>query len=125
MCAPSMGKKNMDKIYFRRFETTAYVGVFSHEKKAAQPICISLEFDINSKKAAASDLLSATINYDDVKSVILSVIAERHYQLLETLAEAISQSLFNHFPISCLALRVEKTTIYSDMEAVGISITRP
>ncbi|OGO94442.1 MAG: dihydroneopterin aldolase [Coxiella sp. RIFCSPHIGHO2_12_FULL_42_15] len=114
----------MDKIYFRRFETTARMGVFPHEKKAPQPICISLEFNVDSKKAACCDALQATIDYDEIKSTLLAVIAKQHYQLIETLAEAISENLFKRFPISYLKLSVEKTAIYSDMEAVGITLIR-
>lgn len=109
----------MTRIYFRRFRVAARLGVLDHERAAAQPVVLDLEFTPRQLEAA-TDQLRDTLDYRLVKAEIEHVIAKRHYDLLENLAQTIMQRLVERFQLPYVKLHLEKPEIFSDMEAVGV-----
>ncbi len=111
----------MDKIFFRRLSLAASIGILPQERKHKQTLLIDLEFSIDAKKVES---LADTINYALVREKILEITNAQHYDLLETLAEKISQQLMDQFKITWLHLEISKPDIFADIDAVGISIER-
>lgn len=101
----------------------ASIGVLPHEKQKPQPVIIDLEFSVDIAKAAANDDIQDTIDYVAVKVLIHDVVEQRHYQLLETLADTLLKALTAKFALTNLRLSISKPDIFADMEAVGIVIT--
>lgn len=108
-------------LYFRDFRVSARIGVLDHERAAAQPLVVNLEFTPR-QLAVGSDELHDTLDYRRVKQEIERVIAQRHYDLLENLAETLLQQLKTCFQLRFVRLRVEKPEIFPDMEAVGVCV---
>lgn len=97
----------------------ARIGVLAHERAAAQPVVMDLEFTPRLLQAQ-SDQLSDTLDYRSVKAEIEQVIAERHYDLLENLAQTLLQRLTARFALPYVKICIEKPEIFADMEAVGV-----
>lgn len=107
---------NLDCIYIKNFSIPAYIGLYDHEKGVTQPLIIHAELY---GTWAGTDFL----DYDLVIAQIKQVIAQQHYELIETLAETIAQTLLSHFPIKKIILAIDKPKAVSDA-LVGVKIER-
>src|SRR5690606_3782849 len=92
---------NLDCIYIKNFSCPAHIGLYKHEKGITQPIVIHAE--LYGSWAGAHFL-----DYDLVIKKIKQVIAQQHYELIETLAETLSQALLSQFAIKKLILAIDK-----------------
>jgi dihydroneopterin aldolase len=74
-------------------------------------------------KSTENDLKSI-VNYENIISQIKSITQDKHYNLLETLAEDIFTHLFLSVNIIKIKLRIEKPEIIKNTSSVGIEITK-
>lgn len=113
-----------DIIFMKGFVLPARVGLLPKEREAPQRIAIDLEFSLPPGAVGPEDCLSQTIDYDAVKQCITAVVAQQHYDLVETLAYTIANALQTECRIATLVLSVSKLDIYSDVSSVGVRIAR-
>lgn len=109
------------RIYFRRFQTEARLGVLDHERAAPQRVLIDLEFT-PCNIDPTQDELTGVLDYRLVKTAIEHVLSAKHYDLLEHLAHEIQHALITQFGLRTLRLCLEKPDIFADMEAVGVCV---
>ena len=64
------------------------------------------------------------MNYETVVNLITKLTKNKHYELLETLAEDIFDQLFKNINIQKIKLKIEKTKIIKNTSSVGIEITK-
>ncbi len=114
----------MDKIFIRELQIKTTIGIFEWEKVIKQTLIIDLEFAIDNRKAAASDDISHTINYDQVVSTIKQITTAQSFNLVETLAEKIASTLLQDFEIDWLQLRINKLHAIKQAKGVGVVIER-
>lgn len=99
----------MDKIYIEGLEFRAYHGVFPEEKKLGQTFVVSLELEVSTREAALKNDLEKTIHYGLVAERAGQLVLEKSYDLLETLAEVIAETLLLEYPLlQGLRVRIEK-----------------
>ena len=80
--------------------------------------------DIISSLFPNENKLSTIVNYETVIKIITRLTKNRHYELLETLAEEILNELFKDANILKIKLRLEKTQIIKNTSSVGIEISK-
>ncbi len=115
----------MDKVFLEDLALDTVIGVFPWEKEIKQRLLLSVELVYDLHAAGLSDNVADTIRYDEVAKVIRETAVENEpVELLETLAEKITQALFGQFPASTITLRINKGNIVEDVRNVGIEITR-
>lgn len=114
----------MDKVLIRGLELDASIGVFDWEKEILQPLVFDLELAWDIHKAAATDDLAYALNYQAVAEFVEAVLAEQHYQLLETLLETLAQRIRSEFSVPWLRIQVEKPAVVPQAKAVGLVIER-
>lgn len=104
----------------------AHCGATEHERQQPQPILIDITFRCPNQKAFLSDCLTDTVDYASVIEHIRKVGQGEPFSLLESLAEQISQRLFQEFPITHIKLWVRKThpPIHNIKGSVGIHLNR-
>ena len=66
----------------------------------------------------------AMISSEIGKEVIKKLIKKKHYNFLETLAEAVFNELFKDKRIGKIMLKIEKLEILKQCSSVGIQITK-
>lgn len=95
---------NVEKLRLR-----AYIGFYAWEKEELQDIVISFSFKYNAFLASQSDNVEHAVNYKTITKEIIKIVENKHFNLLETLAEI----LYNH--VQCFSefildvkVRVEK-----------------
>ena len=64
------------------------------------------------------------MNYETIVKTITKLTKNKHYELLETLAEDIFHQLFKNINVQKIKLKIEKTQIIKNTSSVGIEITK-
>jgi dihydroneopterin aldolase len=86
-------------------------GVFAHERENAAPFDLSISLEIDLTAAAASDDLADTIDYDALHRRFVSIVAETSFALLERLAAALIDAVFEDRRVLSADVTVAKPSI--------------
>ncbi|MBC6413802.1 MAG: dihydroneopterin aldolase [Chromatiales bacterium] len=114
----------MDKIFLKELKLEATIGVFAWERQIRQVLYADLEMAADIGTAAQSDKLDDTLDYKSIAKYIQSFVARSEYQLIETLANDLANSLVEEFNIRWLRLDLNKTGAIRGAQGVGVSIER-
>ena len=100
------------------------IGIHGFEKNKKQEVRFNVNIDINPSLFPIEDKLNSIVNYETVVNLITKLTKNKHYELLETLAEDIFDQLFKNINIQKIKLKIEKTQIIKNTSSVGIEITK-
>ena len=100
------------------------LGYYDFEKEKAQKVKFSLEIDYEDKKPTNDKDIKSIVNYGTVVNLITKLVKKKHYNFLETLAEAVFDELFKDKRIAKIMLKIEKIEILKECSSVGIQITK-
>ena len=100
------------------------LGYYDFEKEKAQKVKFSLEIDYEDKKPTSDKDLKSIVNYGTIVKLITKLVKKKHYNFLETLAEAVFDELFKDKRIGKIMLKIEKMEILKECSSVGIQITK-
>jgi dihydroneopterin aldolase len=113
----------MDAIFIEDLRLDARVGIYPREQVAPQGIELNLEIEAP-PGAFARDEIGATIDYAEVVARLEKEFAERHFNLLETLAEFVATLLIQDFGAPSVRLSVAKIGMMKNTRRVGVRIER-
>jgi dihydroneopterin aldolase len=101
-------------------------GVSESERSAAQPFELDIDVFTDMSRAADSDDLADTVDYQALAEGACRVVAERSFQLLEALAGAVAESSLEHEGVEQVTVSVRKLRppVAVDMASAGVRITR-
>ena len=100
------------------------LGYYDFEKEKVQKVKFSLEIDYEDKKPTNDKDIKSIVNYGTVVKLITKLVKKKHYNFLETLAEAVFDELFKDNRIGKIMLKIEKLEILKECSSVGIQITK-
>ena len=112
------------KILINELILDLKLGYYDFEKEKPQRIKFSLEIDYQDKKPSNDKDLKSIVNYGTIVKLITKLVKKKHYNFLETLAEAVFDELFKDKRIGKIMLKIEKLEILKDCSSVGIQITK-
>ncbi len=113
----------MDFIFIEGMLVEANVGIFPRERSASQPLEINMTFGVPDA-AALRDDIADTIGYDQVVERIREVLAQRQFNLLETLGEFVVALMFEEFKAPWVRVSIAKPGVMKDVRRVGVYIER-
>jgi dihydroneopterin aldolase len=113
-----------DCLFLRGLRLEAMVGVYGHEKESKRPLILDLELYIDASIAAKSDSILDTVDYDLVASFIFEQVSQSKFNLIESLATAITQAILEKFNLTRVKCTLYKPQAVSHVETVGIIIER-
>ena len=100
------------------------IGIHDFEKIKKQEVKFNIIIDINPLLTPIEKKLNSIVNYETVVKDVIKLTKNKHYELLETLAEDIFFILFKNTNIKKIKLKIEKTQIIKNTSSVGIEITK-
>jgi FolB domain-containing protein len=100
-------------IGFENHQGGCKIGVYPEEKIQEQILYFDVKVKVDFKGCSTSDSLKDTLDYTKLADVCTSIAKNRSYQLLEALACAILDYLFDHFDIQWVQLRIKKPSAIS------------
>jgi len=112
------------KILINELILNLKLGYYDIEKEKTQKVKFSLEIDYQDKKPSNDKDLKSIVNYSTIVKLITKLVKKKHYNFLETLAEAVFNELFKDKRIGKIMLKIEKMEILKDCSSVGIQITK-
>ena len=112
------------KILIKELILDLKLGYYDFEKEKPQKVKFSLEIDYEDKKPTSDKDIKSIVNYGQVVKLISKLTKNKHYNLLETLAEDVFDVLFKDKRIGKITLKIEKLEIIKECASVGIQITK-
>ncbi len=112
------------RVFVRDLELMASVGIFEVEKRYQQRIIVSVELDVIDDYDGQSDRLDAVVNYAEIVGAVRTIADSRHFNLVETLAERISEACLADRRVLAVRITIEKPDVVMGCRSVGIAIER-
>jgi dihydroneopterin aldolase len=117
-------KRRIGHVFVRDLELSAHIGVYRHEKNAAQPVRINVDLTVQEGEGAIGDRLSHVVDYGKVVDGIRAIIDEGHVNLVETLAERVAEFALRDPRVLVARVRIEKLKVIPEARSVGVEIER-
>ena len=116
-----------DRIILEGMTFEGTHGVYPDEQVTPQPFEVDVELALNLQPAGLSDDLGLTADYARVFDACRAVVESTRYNLIEALAEAITEELLAGFPMVdsvTVRIRKPKVDLGGTFRAAGIEIKR-
>lgn len=114
----------MDIIFLHDFKAKTLIGIYPWERKVPQTIQLDLEIALPTSRACQSDNIEDALNYALIIERINKILTEKHFSLLEALAEHIAQTLLTEFKSPWVKVSIAKLGIIRGVKRLGICIER-
>ncbi len=114
----------MDIIFLHDFRIELMIGIYEWERRMPQTVQLDLEIGLPGNRAGQTDRIEDTIDYGAVVNRLKTSIGERHFDLLEALAEHIAQVVRGEFGAPWVRVTVTKLGMLKDIRRVGLTIER-
>lgn len=111
-----------DRIHLRDHVVTAEIGAFQSERDQHQRLRFNICVDLHEIADSRDDHVDNILSYDVLVQAVRHALADRRYNLVETLAERIAAEVLAHPRAARIEVQVEKLDRVSG--ALGITITR-
>ena len=121
---PNSHKKTTDLISINRLRLSAIIGCWDEERRNPQPLVASIAISCNTKRAARTDALEETIDYDALSQLIASELASHSYRLLETAAQAIADICLKPPMAQAVTVTLEKPKALANADSASVTIFR-
>jgi len=115
-----------DRICIEELMVEGLIGVYPHELVRRQRLLVNICAETDTRRAAHSEKLSDTLDYDLLADCARSVIRERHHNLIETVAERIAARVLGEHQgrVQAVTVRVQKPGAVADAATVAVEIRR-
>lgn len=118
----------MTRLFVSDLMLSAAIGIHPHEQERRQPIRVTLDLAIEDWRgpagAPAPERIDQVIDYETLVAVAHRLVGERHWPLVETLAERLAAELLADPRVGEVRVRLEKLEAFAEAAAVGVEITR-
>lgn len=100
------------------------IGWYDWEHEQTQPVYVTVECDYLANASVADDDLDATLDYDGPKDIIMAILKENRFKLLEAAAIRISNALIAAYPkMQNLIITLEKPNAIADADGAIVSLS--
>ena len=111
------------RLFIRDFMLQVSIGIHDFEKKAPQTVVVNVDLLLAPAEKAHGDRIANVLNYDTVHDGIVKLAKSRHFNLQETLVEAILELCLAQPGVVEARVSTEKPDVYQDCR-VGYEATR-
>jgi dihydroneopterin aldolase len=114
----------MDIIFLSEFRAETIIGIYPWEREIPQTIQLDLEIGLPHSKAGSSDDVADTIDYGKVVERIQQTLVEKHFSLVEALAEYLAKLVMEEFGSPWIKISITKLNMVRGVKRLGITIER-
>ena len=111
------------RLFIRDFRLQVSIGIHDFEKKAPQTVVVNVDLVLAKPEKAHNDRIANVLNYDTVHDGIVALAGSRHFNLQETLVDAILDLCLTQPGVIEARVSTEKPDVYKDCR-VGYEATR-
>ena len=113
----------LDEIVLTGVRAHGFHGVYEEERRIGQEFVVDATLFVDTRPAAASDDVSATVHYGEAAEAIVAIVEGDPVDLLETLCERIAQALLAYAPVRAVAVTVHKPQAPIPVPFADVSVT--
>lgn len=114
----------MDIIFLHELKVKTLIGIYPWELNTAQTIQLDLEIGLVTSLACRTDNIEDALDYAFIVQRINETLSQKHFSLLEALAEHIAQIVLTEFKSPWIKVSVAKLSAIRGVKKVGICIER-
>lgn len=111
-----------DRIHLRDYVVSAEIGAFQTERGQTQRLRFNIEVELAQHVTGVDDEVDRILSYDVLTGAVAAGLADRRYDLLETLAEMIAAQVLAHPRAAQVSVTIEKLDRIPG--ALGVTILR-
>lgn len=119
----TMAQHSERRIFIRDFRLQVSIGIHDFEKEGPQTVVVNVDLLLEPASAAHGDRIANVLNYDVVHGGIVTLAKSRHFNLQETLVEAILDLCLSQPGVVEARVSTEKPDVYKDCR-VGYEAVR-
>jgi dihydroneopterin aldolase len=112
------------RLLVRDLVLAARIGIHPHEHRAPQRVRLNLDLEVAESGRPLADDLAQVVDYETLIERVRRLVASRHVNLVETLAERVAALCLDDPRVRSARVRVEKLDVIADAAAVGVEIER-
>ena len=113
-----------DVMFIHGFRFHTQIGTHPWEQQIKQLIIADIDLTMDLSRASKSDKLEDTLDYSVLCGKINKFVEEYSFKLLEALADALVQFIFQEFKVEDITLRLTKPAALPHLQAAGVLIKR-
>lgn len=110
-----------DRVFVHDYVVRAHIGAYNYEHDNEQKVRFNVDVEITRMPPGADDMRQV-FSYDIIIDAIALILKQGHIAMVETLAEALAQTLLQHRRVIAAHVRAEKLDIING--SVGVAIER-
>ncbi len=99
------------------------IGFNEWERTQKQDIVINLKMDFDIGKAHESDNIEDTLDYKKIKRLVIDLVENSSYNLLESLTHAIVQKIMTNDRVLSVRVQVEKPHALRFAQSVAVEMS--
>jgi 7,8-dihydroneopterin aldolase/epimerase/oxygenase len=111
------------RLFIRDFRLQVSIGIHDFEKKGTQTVVVNVDLLLAPADKPHGDRIANVLNYDIVHDGIVALARSRHFNLQETLVEAILDFCLSQPGVVEARVSTEKPDVYKDCR-VGYEAVR-
>ena len=111
-------------ILIRKLQARCIIGIRGWERRRKQKVRLDVAFAADLAPAAASDRITDSVDYKQVKDRILGHVESSRFQLLEALAASVADLVLEDPRVSAVDVTVDKPKALSGAKSVAVRIQR-
>ena len=111
------------RLFFRDFRLSVSIGIHDFERKAPQTVVLNVDLVLAPADKPHGDRIANVLNYDTVHDAIVALAGSRHFNLQETLVDAILDLCLAQPSVIEARVSTEKPDVYRDCR-VGYEAVR-
>lgn len=111
-------------IKIDRLKVNCIIGWYDWEHEQTQPVYVTVECDYLANASVADDDLNATLDYDGPKDIIITLLTENRFKLLEAAAIKIQKALIAAYPkMQNIIVTLEKPNAIANANGAIVSLS--
>ncbi len=110
------------RLFLEDFEVQASIGIHPAERQARQRVLVNVTIEIAAEAWPSEDSIGEVLDYDFLRVEIGRLVADRHFNLQETLCQAILDEIKMREGVRRVRVSTRKTDVYPDCRSVGCEI---
>ncbi len=114
----------MDIVFIQGLKIDTVIGIFDWERKIRQDVVLDIEMSADIKAASESDHIEQTLDYKAVSKRLIDFVRGSEFQLVETLAQKITDIILDEFGVEKVKLTLNKGEAVTGAHGVGVIIER-
>jgi FolB domain-containing protein len=116
--------ENVNSLFIRDLKASCIIGVRPEERNRKQTVVVSLELYCTELPGRYSDDLEDTVDYSEMSKRVAALVEGSSYQLIEALAEAVTELCLSEERVVEAVVRVEKPGAVAAAKTVGVEIRK-